>query len=73
MKEPETIWRVTEDDIKTTIADQYPDLPSHKINMVIAAAHRHFSIEDWKDYVEAFVDLEVADLEDIDDEDIDFD
>lgn len=55
-KEKDTIWRLTEDDFRAVIADKFPHLTEQQIEYILDRAHEEFSIPDWTDIVEAFIE-----------------
>lgn len=55
--EKETIWRVTEEDFRCVIEERYPDLSEEQIEALLDRAHDKFSIIDWEEQVEVFLDI----------------
>lgn len=53
--EGKTIWRVTEDDFRVFMEEK--GLTEQQMEAILESAHRNFSIEDWADHVEIFIDL----------------
>lgn len=62
--EKETIWRITEDDFRGIIEDNFPNLPKRVIEELIERAHEKFSIDDWSEYVAIFITCWLEELAD---------
>jgi len=60
----DTVWRLQEEDIRSTIDDLYPDeFTSKQIDALVAKAHDKFFVESWHEHVIAFVDTWKDELE----------
>lgn len=55
-KEKNTIWRITEEDIRIIARQQYPNASEEAIENVVNDAHKHFTMPDWTEAVESFID-----------------
>ena len=54
--EKETIWRLQDEDFRMVMGENYPDATEEQIEKVIQEARMYFTIPDWTEYVEIFVD-----------------
>lgn len=63
-KEKNTIWRITEEDIRIIATQQYPNASEETIERVVNDAHRHFNMPDWEEAVKVFIDFNIEEYED---------
>lgn len=55
-KEANTIWRITEEDVRMIAEERYPNASEEIIERVVNDAHKHFTLPDWVEAVESFID-----------------
>lgn len=58
----DTVWRVSEDDIKMYLSEKYPNLTTEQVEELIDMAHNDFSIPDHVEYIEVWVDQNIGDV-----------
>lgn len=54
--EKETVWRLTEEDFRTVKESCFPNVTDEETEKIIERAKDKFSIDDWIEWVEAFID-----------------
>lgn len=64
----ETIWCLTEDDIRTVINDRFPSLNERQVEHIVKRARHKFDIPDWYEMVEAFIEARLDEVEGWEDE-----
>ncbi|WNO29745.1 hypothetical protein [Bacillus phage SDFMU_Pbc] len=55
-KEANTIWRITEEDIRIIARDQHPNASEKAIENVVNDAHKHFNMPEWVEAMEIFIE-----------------
>lgn len=63
-KELNTVWRITDEDIRVVAKQKYPNASEETVERVVNDAHKHFTILDWEDAVEIFIDGYIEEEED---------
>lgn len=60
----DTIWSLTEDDIRMVLDDKFPELDAQKKEYLVERARHKFDIPDWYDMVVAFIEARLDEVED---------
>lgn len=53
----ETIWRLTEEDVRMVIEDKFPLLTEEETEEVIKEAYKSFAMYGWEEVVDTFVEV----------------
>jgi hypothetical protein len=54
--EKDTIWRLTVDDFMHVIEGKYPEMTQKEIQQLLETARNKFTVHDWTELVEIFID-----------------